>query len=190
MSKGVLAIFSQSNAISLNSIHPFVNLYKMPFVSTSHPTYKNYKNLEPYNYEYKHEPVTINPADAAKKEDDDDDDDNGSAGEKDANEHYDTENHLSKHLEMINQAHLNTPTIVDDIISPDDGNGNDGGENKSNFQLTIHPDMVPVLVSLIKYSRWKSIYYIYNHDEGSILLAALHEYICYEFFVVLLFLKH
>ena len=35
-----------------------------------------------------------------------------------------------------------------------------------NFQITIHPDMVPVLVSLIKYSRWKTIYYIYNHDEA------------------------
>ncbi len=171
MSKGVLAIFSRSNAISLNSVHSFVNLYNMPFVSTSHPTYKNYKNLEPYNYEYKHEGTSsTNPdvsQDLSKKNDNDNNDDDDD--DKDENDQFNTENHLSKHLEMINQAHLNKPTIVDDIITSEANN--DASEVKSNFQLTIHPDMVPVLVSLIKYSRWKSIYYIYNHDEGKIFLV-------------------
>jgi hypothetical protein len=69
---------------------------------------------------------------------------------------------------MINQAHLNKPVAVEDA---DAGRNTEqsAAEVNPNFQITIHPDMVPVLVSLIKYSRWKSIYYIYNHEEGYII---------------------
>jgi hypothetical protein len=37
---------------------------------------------------------------------------------------------------------------------------------KPSFQVNFHPDLVPLLISLIKYNRWKTIYYIYNHEEG------------------------
>jgi hypothetical protein len=36
-----------------------------------------------------------------------------------------------------------------------------------SFQVNFHPDLVPLLISLIKYNRWKTIYYIYNHEEGN-----------------------
>ena len=34
------------------------------------------------------------------------------------------------------------------------------------FQVNMFPDMIPLLVSLMKYNRWKMVYYIYNHEEG------------------------
>lgn len=39
-------------------------------------------------------------------------------------------------------------------------------ESLDNYQINMHPDMGPLLISLIKYNRWKFVYYIYNHDEG------------------------
>ena len=38
------------------------------------------------------------------------------------------------------------------------------------YQLNMFPDMIPLLVSLIKYNRWKTMYYVYNYDEGSIAI--------------------
>ena len=35
-----------------------------------------------------------------------------------------------------------------------------------NFLLNMHPSFTPALVSLIKYNRWQTVYYIYDHDEG------------------------
>ena len=34
------------------------------------------------------------------------------------------------------------------------------------YQLNMFPDMIPLLVSLIKYNRWKTMYYFYNYEEG------------------------
>ena len=60
MSKGVLAIFAQTNSPgSRSAIQSLVNLYKIPFVTMSHPAYRNYKNLDPYNYECRHEMTSL-----------------------------------------------------------------------------------------------------------------------------------
>jgi hypothetical protein len=63
--------------------------------------------------------------------------------ETEANENY--ENRFKK-LE-INKARKNS----DDAL---------------NFLLNMHPSFTPVLVSLIKYNRWQTVYYVYDHDEG------------------------
>ncbi|CAF0748574.1 unnamed protein product [Brachionus calyciflorus] len=48
--------------------------------------------------------------------------------------------------------------------------------NTQNFQIKMHPDMVPLLVSLIKYHQWKSIYYLYNNEEALTRLEGLLGY--------------
>lgn len=30
----------------------------------------------------------------------------------------------------------------------------------------MQPDLIPLLVSLVKNNQWKNIYYIYNHQDG------------------------
>ncbi len=42
------------------------------------------------------------------------------------------------------------------------------GKLSKNYDLHMHPDMVPLLISLLKYYRWSFIYYVYNNDEGKI----------------------
>ena len=36
----------------------------------------------------------------------------------------------------------------------------------NRFVVNLHPAITPTLISLIKYNRWKTIYYLYNHEEG------------------------
>ena len=40
---------------------------------------------------------------------------------------------------------------------------NDG---PSSFLLNMHPSLSPMLIFLMKYHRWQTIYYIYDNDEG------------------------
>ncbi len=54
-----------------------------------------------------------------------------------------------------------------------------------NYQLYMHPDMASVLIATLKYYKWKIVYYLYNHDDGtSISPPPLHTH---SFFVVYLF---
>lgn len=40
---------------------------------------------------------------------------------------------------------------------------------KQIYQFFMHPDLVPLLISLTKYHRWKSVYYLYNNQEGNLI---------------------
>lgn len=113
MSKGVLAIFGQTTLASSESIRSFSNLYKIPFISLSHPVYT--KN--------------------------------------------DIENQKIS-------ADFNDPVISDSSSISKENSTQNESKKSENFQINMHPDMVPLLVSLVKYNRWKSVYYIYNHAEG------------------------
>jgi hypothetical protein len=35
-------------------------------------------------------------------------------------------------------------------------------------QIFLRPDIVPVLIEMIKYYKWPIIYFIYNHDSGQL----------------------
>lgn len=48
--------------------------------------------------------------------------------------------------------------------------------NEVNFLLNMHPSYTSVLISLIKYNRWQTIYYLYNHDEGKLLKYLIINY--------------
>ena len=39
-------------------------------------------------------------------------------------------------------------------------------EDPNEYQISMYPDITPLLISLLKYNRWKTVYYIYNHPEG------------------------
>ena len=39
-------------------------------------------------------------------------------------------------------------------------------KEENNYFINMHPEIAPVLISLIKYNRHKTIYYMYNHDFG------------------------
>lgn len=57
-----------------------------------------------------------------------------------------------------------------DVDNDDDNSEYDElltGSDISNFQLFLYPDISPMLIELIKQNRWKTLYYIYNHERGS-----------------------
>lgn len=33
-------------------------------------------------------------------------------------------------------------------------------------QIFLRPDIVPVVIEMIKHFKWSTIYYIYNHEAG------------------------
>jgi hypothetical protein len=37
----------------------------------------------------------------------------------------------------------------------------------SSYQLFLKPDLVPVLIELIRFYGWKQFYYIYNYENGN-----------------------
>lgn len=48
--------------------------------------------------------------------------------------------------------------------------------SKEHRQLYMRPNLAPVLIELIKFYRWPSIYFIYNHEHGALNLASLVQY--------------
>lgn len=141
MSKGVLAIFSYSNTFTQNSIDSMLNSYRVPFISVMHP----------FNNEA---PATLNQVEHGAN--------------KDESSHV-IESILGKHA--INEVIGSVTTTPEQQAksSTDQKEADDAGNERPkspNSHLSIHPDMTPLLVSLIKYSRWSSIYYVYNHKEG------------------------
>lgn len=41
-------------------------------------------------------------------------------------------------------------------------------KKKQAYQMFMHPNLVPLLISLTKYHRWKNVYYLYNNQEGKL----------------------
>lgn len=48
-----------------------------------------------------------------------------------------------------------------------------GTKENHLFQLYMEPDLSPLLISIIKYNNWKRLYYIYNHEKGTLNLLSL-----------------
>jgi hypothetical protein len=152
MSKGVLAIFAQSSPVSLNSIESFANLYKVPFITTLHPAYKPDQVQDMYhekkNHYYDQEQV------------DESDDEDQYSNQKDQNAGFENQENYN----FMEKQNINSNTMT--MNSNNENSFSHTKNENQNFHLTMHPDMVPLLVSFIKYSQWKTIYYIYNHDEA------------------------
>lgn len=122
MSRGVLAIFSNINTASHETLKTFTGFYEMPFITMTHPVHK---------YDYR--PLSQTSIDYSNFDD------------------------------------VNRP--VPEVQSDEQVSSASVSSKKSNasetFLLNMHPDMVPLLVSMIKYNRWKNVYYIYDHEEGT-----------------------
>ena len=139
MGNGVLAIFGYTSASSSYTLQTYSNLYKYPFISMSSPTYKFYEQL------------------------------GGKKNSKEENEFFSDE--------MENQSQFKNDE--DEIVSVSNdesselsrltnlNNRDESGLEVEEYQINMAPDMIPILVSLLKYNRWKRVYYLYNYQEGS-----------------------
>lgn len=127
MSKGVLAVFAQTNTAASDALKSFTNSYQMPFITVTHPIHE---------YAYSDE----NQRERA------------------------SENHSPSF--PINTAEESISKISQQAKAEEDYQKTVEKKMSENFQFNMHPDLVPMLVSMIKYTRWKNIYYVYNHDEG------------------------
>ena len=105
MKRGVVALLVHASSTAAYTVRTYANLYKLPFISLSHPIYK-FEN--------------------ENKQDDNEDD-----------------------------------VLTDDESTEKASNSDD------QYVINMHPDMVPLLVALMKYNRWKSVYYVYNHEDGT-----------------------
>ena len=48
--------------------------------------------------------------------------------------------------------------------------------SNENFLLNMHPNLAPILISLVKYNRWEVLYYFYDSDEALNRLEGLFDY--------------
>jgi hypothetical protein len=66
----------------------------------------------------------------------------------------------------LNQDELmtSTPIIKEELTQQSDKDTEKSLEN--SYHINAQPDMVPLLISLVKYNRWNRVYYVYNHPEG------------------------
>ncbi len=46
-------------------------------------------------------------------------------------------------------------------------------QESHNYQLYTHPDISAVLIATIKYYKWNKVFYLYNHDDGNLILSLL-----------------
>lgn len=124
MAKGVLAVFSNINTASYETLKSFANFYEIPFITMTHPVHV-------YNY---------------------------LSGEQDINED-------EASFPAIDSFADKNPQSSTAQNQAKFENRHDG-KSTEDFVLTMHPDLVPLLVSMIKYNRWKNIYYVYDNEEG------------------------
>ena len=60
-------------------------------------------------------------------------------------------------------------------------------DNGPSFLLNMHPDLVPLLVSMIKYNRWKNIIYVYDNEEGRQSLFDYYRFAIFNILPILVF---
>jgi len=122
MSRGVLAIFGETNMFTAESIKSFVNHYNIPFFTWTYPT----SDLIPND---------------SKEE----------AFLLDEENDYDDDEETQK-IKMKNK----TP--------------------QTSYLFNMYPSLTGLLISLLKYHKWKNIYYIYDNDEALIRIQAMLDY--------------
>ena len=141
MGKGVLAIFGFTGAESAHTLKTYANLYKFPFISLSPPTNNRYEQLRKKN----------------------------SVISEHENEYQLDERRREVESVIENETENNRDTLnVNDISDQRNSNNLESSINSEveDYQINMFPDMIPLLVSLLKYNRWKSVYYFYNYQEG------------------------
>ena len=59
-----------------------------------------------------------------------------------------------------------TVDSTDELADSISSKPNEPPKEESNYLLNMHPSLTPLIISLLKYHRWETIYYIYDNDEG------------------------
>ena len=137
MSRGALALFGWTAPSSTAALKTITDKYQVPLLTWSHPILKK-ANESDHEYELESEEET-------------------SENEEPDHKYLFTNSDLHKKYESVDEiTNLATLRKYNEIKNA----------HARNFQVHMHPDMVPMLISLIKYNRWKIIYYVYNHEEG------------------------
>jgi len=80
--------------------------------------------------------------------------------EKDSDEYNESEYYVVEPPETTNKPVVKAPEK----------------ENKINYLLNMHPELSSVLVSIIKYNRHKTVYYLYDHFTALDRLQSLLDY--------------
>jgi hypothetical protein len=141
MSRGVLALFGGLNLSSYNSIKSFVDFYNIPFFTWSYPLYENdvyyLKNVYTKQYDFNNNEYDLD--------------------KNDKNE-YDLPN--------LSDASRNQNDDLYNNLNVENKKNSQFESKKLNYLVNMHPEITPVLISLVKYNRWKTVYYLYNSDEG------------------------
>ena len=145
MEKGVLGIFGFTGAASAHTLKTYANLYKYPFISISPPTNNRYEQIR-------------------KKK---------SVFNEFENEFQEDERQLnSRDVENAVENENNyDPSNSKEMAAQKNSNFFESTNNSEveDYQVNMFPDMIPLLVSLLKYNRWKSVYYFYNYQEGEMI---------------------
>ena len=140
MNKGVLAIFGYTSDSSAYTLKTYANLYKYPFITMSSPSNKIYEQLE--------RKTLVN-----------DENNDGYLNQEITNETQSINNDEETVSEIKSEkddiGHYKTLNINEEEILEAD-----------EYQINMAPDMIPLLVSLLKYNRWKSVFYLYNYQGG------------------------
>jgi hypothetical protein len=139
MSRGVLAIFGYTSASAAEAIKSYADFYQVPYISLASAVYKT----------------------SLVNEDSDDSDFNNIMSENS----YDSSNNTA-FIEDDQTVIESNENLEYEMTTTQSINKN---VHLKNFQINMHPDIIPLLVSLIKYNRWKTIFYLYNNDEGLLL---------------------
>lgn len=156
MSKGVLAIFSNIETSSYETLKAFTSHHEIPFITLTHPIHE-------YSYLFENDKSMPGPASSGFGYDSSDD-------PYESN----TNNRLTSSA-PVSSSSLPSSWTTYGAARTNEGT-NSGVSSKESFLLNMHPDLVPLLVSMIKYNRWKNIYYVYDHEEALNRLEGLFEY--------------
>lgn len=194
LSRGVLALFGSTTVASTGTLNSLCNTHKMPFFTWNHPyKYKFTNNLEsnqqenepsrhdvefPYSHSSSHSSSSHINLDYSSSVEQFAQQMVDGRGGKHSSSAGDSTVVIDPSSVMAKSTQSGTfVDISEEIKSVEDlKKYNEMNSQSKNFQVHMHPDMVPMLISLIKYNRWQIIYYVYNHDEALSRLEGLFEY--------------
>lgn len=163
MSRGVLAIFSNIETSSYETLRAFTSHHEIPFVTMTHPIHE-YTYASDNDNDNESDRSVIDPTLPSFGPESSDD---GS---------FIQHSSVWQDDERKDARHDSNGARTMGGATSQIGSSHANHANKESFLLNMHPDMVPLLVSMIKYNRWRNIYYVYDYDEALNRLEGLFEF--------------
>ncbi len=166
MSRGVLAIFGSTNLASFEIVKSLTNKYNIPFISWSFFFQDNQnilRALQSRNDLTKHSllknETVISPVN----------------------------NNIKQQKRDLNFKPTRTDYEYSYPYEYETKNYNNGIEYLKNMkkelatkteekQIYLRPLISDILIEMVRYYRWESVYFVYNHEHGELNLAALMQF--------------